>query len=375
MIIKEVRPHNWKWRDPTYWRDYLPREIRVHQKIDAKRPGDGKTLGHGNLLRHRGYRLMMRQRRYKLYLDFREGGDLYQGLKEHFERWKKRQAAGSTERLKIIPESLVWHVFSQLVDGCLVLQMGSIPPSTDPTWQPIAHLDISLANVFLEPPVEDEYPNCVLSDFGMAMYEMQQRDPESEPADNPQEYVLGHTSFKYPPEQQIVRGTYPDLTPLNEETDIWAIGAAIWYLIANRVVIGPHRELHFPDDMPRNVNVAEEDTGRLDALGATPFSGVEFPALEKHSPELKALVARCLNWEQEHRPSLNVLRAEINTFLGNHPEVRDSRNYEPLRMPILEDGLKVGDTFVRKRRQPAHDDLKRPEKNRQRVVEDEDAVD
>jgi serine/threonine protein kinase len=127
---------------------------------------------------------MMRQRRFKLYLDFREGGDLYQGLKEHFERWKKGQAAGNTERLKFIPESLLWHVFSQLVDTCLVLQLGSIPSSTDSTWQPIAHLDISLANVFLEPPREDEYPNCVLSDFGMAIYETQQRDSEAGLGDN-----------------------------------------------------------------------------------------------------------------------------------------------------------------------------------------------
>jgi hypothetical protein len=98
MVVKEVRPSGFKWRDPTFWREGLPREIRVHKKVDSSRPaagaGDavaGVGAGYANLPRQQGYRLMMQQRRFKLYLDFCAGGDLRAGLKAHFERWKKGQ--------------------------------------------------------------------------------------------------------------------------------------------------------------------------------------------------------------------------------------------------------------------------------------------
>ncbi|KAI4672281.1 uncharacterized protein J4E78_000781 [Alternaria triticimaculans] len=241
------------------------------------------------------------------------------------------------------------------------------PENAESAWPPITHLDISLSNIFLEPAADDAYPNCVLSDFGMAMYDLEQSDPAVRPSDNPQEYVLGHTSCKYPPEQQLARGTPPDLTPLNEKSDVWSIGAAVWYMIANRSVAGPQRELHYSEDMPQNVNIGEADHGRLDEPGAKPFEGLGFPALSKYSEELRSLVARCMNWEQEHRPDLATLRAKINAYLASHPKVKDSRDFGPLRMSNLEQGLGIGDTFVRKRRKPVAG-----KQARKRRKEDED---
>jgi hypothetical protein len=72
----------------------------------------------------------------------------------------------------------------------------------------------------------------------------------------------------------MVRGTAPEYTRLNEKTDIWAIGAAIWYLIANRILTGPHQEFHFPDDMPQNLPISAENRGRLDAPGVNPFGAI-----------------------------------------------------------------------------------------------------
>jgi hypothetical protein len=45
-----------------------------------------------------------------------------------------------------------------------------------------------------------------LSDFGMAMFDLEQSDPAARPTDNPQEYILGHTSLKYPPVSRIALG-------------------------------------------------------------------------------------------------------------------------------------------------------------------------
>lgn len=138
-------------------------------------------------------------------------------------------------------------------------------------------------------------------------------------------------------------------------------------MIANRSVAGPQRELHYSEDMPQNVNIGEADHGRLDEPGAKPFEGLGFPALSKYSEELRSLVARCMNWEQEHRPDLATLRAEINAYLASHPKVKDSRDFGPLRMSNLEQGLGIGDKFVRKRRKPVAG-----KQARKRRKEDED---
>jgi serine/threonine protein kinase len=148
----------------------------------------------------------------------------------------------------------------------------------------------------------------------------------------------------------MVRGTAPEYIRLNEKTDIWAIGAAIWYLIANRILTGPHQEVHFPEDMPQNLAISAENRGRLDVPSAKPFDG--YPAMEKYSDELKTLVARCLNWEQDDRPDSATLRTEIDNLLRDHAEVRKGTDHGPLRMANVEDGLGIGDVSARKRRLP-----------------------
>jgi hypothetical protein len=167
-----------------------------------------------------------------------------------------------------------------------------------------------------------------------------------------------------------VRGTPPDLTTLNEKTDIWSIGASIWYLIANRSVAGPQRELHYSEEMPQNVNIGEADHGRLDEPGVKQFEGFGFPALSKYSEELGSLVAHCLNWGQKHRPDLATLRAEIDEYLVSHPIVRDGRDFGPLRMPNVEHGLGIGDTFARKRREPVSE---KPSRKKQKKRDEENS--
>ena len=73
MVIKETE--NFKpsyWRDPMIWRDRLPQEIRIHQLVEERRAADPAMCRH--LIHMRAYRLLMRQRKYRLYLDLCTGG-------------------------------------------------------------------------------------------------------------------------------------------------------------------------------------------------------------------------------------------------------------------------------------------------------------
>jgi hypothetical protein len=46
---------------------------RIHKLIDENRP-EVAVPGYMNLIRHHEYRLMMAQKRFRLYLDYCEGG-------------------------------------------------------------------------------------------------------------------------------------------------------------------------------------------------------------------------------------------------------------------------------------------------------------
>jgi hypothetical protein len=122
---------------------------------------------------------MMRQQRYRLYLDLCEGGDLLHAINNRLDPWRINPT--------ILPEGFLWHVFSSRVDACLTLQRGDAPPGVprvcqsygtahrsakftklysnsyffgillryvlliqDPDWKPITHLDINLCNILLD---------------------------------------------------------------------------------------------------------------------------------------------------------------------------------------------------------------------------------
>jgi hypothetical protein len=72
MVFKESVPYELMWNNPEEWRNKLPREIEMHRRIDGSRTANS----HLNVIQHRGHRLMMTERRYRLYLDLCDGGGL-----------------------------------------------------------------------------------------------------------------------------------------------------------------------------------------------------------------------------------------------------------------------------------------------------------
>jgi len=87
MVVKEVRPPLVSWRNSIMWRfdqqqQRLPPQICIHRRIDANRAAaNGEDPEY--LIGHRGHRVMMKDRRSRIYMDYCEGRDLDDALAEH----------------------------------------------------------------------------------------------------------------------------------------------------------------------------------------------------------------------------------------------------------------------------------------------------
>jgi hypothetical protein len=156
---------------------------------------------------------MMRLRKYRMYLDFYEGGDLRKAMATHSANWED----GSNYTGNWLPEAFVWYVMKSLATACLVLQNGTTTDERVEGWRPITHLDIQLPNVLLDitDPVnegedEDESGQAtplvvpILADFGISFYSP---DNGGCPlSDNPEDYLWAPTRPTYPPVSDVRDG-------------------------------------------------------------------------------------------------------------------------------------------------------------------------
>ncbi|KAF2652769.1 hypothetical protein K491DRAFT_31418 [Lophiostoma macrostomum CBS 122681] len=327
MVVKEtcaLSASNWETQ--SMWRNKLPAEIDIHRRIEIARKNieDNDIGDHrfDHLVQFRGYRLLMRKRMYRLYLNL-YSGDLYEAALPHFQNWQYNDQFGTCGTNEKVPEEYIWYVFSALVDACLALQYGRSLDQT--TWEPITHCDLKLENVLLGRSDDSttKWPRPVVADFGHAFYETVDADP----AENPREYANWTVSDDYAPEQEPLRW-YPPVK-LNERTDVWGIGKILWCLITNsnqpparvlpggrRVVIDAlgNKHTRYPTvNWPYLYPTKEVLTGRW------------FTASRKYSGELKELVRRCLEYRQGARHSLIQLRNAIDRAFEKRPNLKTAR--------------------------------------------------
>ncbi|KAF2740089.1 kinase-like protein [Polyplosphaeria fusca] len=394
IAIKDATPTPSQWRDILQWWKELPREIAIHQLIDSDE-GDSTNP---NLLHHYGHRIMMRNQRYRIYLEYCALGNIYRPLRKdskdqkgkilygHFRKWQNwhetRAQAKQKQGPDAIPEGFIWYVAQSLVNACLLLQQGKTPGEdsdappgekrkgkkksgdnlapkdgskvwgpADGKWKPITHLDIQLTNIFLDTPdpsdpSADSWPRIVLADFGQAFFQRQfSTDPALE--DNPRDYSHMGYEPRYAPEQSyFVQEKYHTQYPrkLNEKTDVWLIGAVLWSLITNRYFDqGPvHEDPHMGDK--KKVRKAGDMMSICHPKPQVSYpilSGDELVRTGGYPEELADLIRRCLEWDQEGRPSLEKMRGEIQTFLDANPDIRDDRP-ELAMFDFDEDTVTVG---------------------------------
>jgi hypothetical protein len=60
------------------------------------------------------------------------------------------------DRLDVIPEAFLWHVFDQLVNAALVMHRGAVPLVGEGPWKEIVHKDLHLGNILLKPKAAEQ---------------------------------------------------------------------------------------------------------------------------------------------------------------------------------------------------------------------------
>jgi hypothetical protein len=138
MVAKDATMGNLhEWRDPKHWRDRVPKEIRVHQLVEERRKVNPEMCRH--LIRFRGHRLWMMQRRFRIYLDHYEGGNLNDFAYYHRDHMRENP----------LSEEFLWYMLASVVSASLVMHRGTTGDEPIEGWRPITHADLKPMNVFL----------------------------------------------------------------------------------------------------------------------------------------------------------------------------------------------------------------------------------
>ncbi|KAJ4993304.1 hypothetical protein SVAN01_01279 [Stagonosporopsis vannaccii] len=380
MVVKDNAALNRAaWRDPKNWRDGLPREIAVNRRIESRRIEEPEACQY--IVKYRGHRLLMEQRRFRLYANFAAGGNLTAAMMPYDRRWEKIKPEHVPVQ-RHLPEAFIWHFIKALATACLVLETGTLGDAPVDNWKPVFHLDFQTPNILLDlqakkrkAPADGESQHTPadpgktlkkrkadlqnleivpkLADFGLSFFDL---DFSKCPAldENPEDHVLTENESRYAPEHHHYNPDSPK--KLDTKTDVWGIGRVAWGLIVNRLEPdGPVRENGFLDEIYGNPlplsqndyqNMQVDDQYRQQVL----IGSSEWPASIHYSEELKELVRDCLKFYQQDRPTPKVILDRVKRHLDANPHLKEGAmdaDSTLLEFPYHR-GQEIGERFKRK---------------------------
>ena len=369
MAVKDAKAAEpTEWIDPMRWRDQLPREIALSQRLAAQ--DDAGIVG------FRGHRLNMADRRSRLYLDYADYGSAMDVLMAYYYQHgspaahvkkKQRLSNPSLPEPDCLPEPFIWYVFRSLVDMLVVLRHGT---RRDARWRPIVHLDLCLSNLLAGPPTGEDgkpilpsaaeasvtahgktcrvrdrsaWPRFVMTDFDTSLFDLQdEHDPYQ---DNPVHYTFpwpidddrdedgarGRCSPErsriYYQQRAATASSTTTTTPIDRHdpfagahnkyssaTDIWQLGQIIWCLLTN---------LTFGQDFRPKWEIPAHMDDRVHVSDCLPYTAADLrahfltgagaaPVTLRYSDELKDLVRACLAWDMADRVPLEALKSRVD---------------------------------------------------------------
>lgn len=146
MVIKDTKDAE-EFFNARFWRDRRPREVKIHQLLEA---GRSNGTGFDNVVRFRTYRLMMGHKRLRLFTDYYPGKDMNRSLRPMLKLYHRDGSVEPPSEFWIpLPERFLWEAFRDLVNACLVMQQGDVRDAKK-DWKPITHCDLHAANIMLD---------------------------------------------------------------------------------------------------------------------------------------------------------------------------------------------------------------------------------
>ncbi|RMZ70666.1 NEK kinase [Pyrenophora seminiperda CCB06] len=391
MVVKESRPRKDTWRDPLMWRGQLPREIKMHQLVDRSRTAAGEGTDHNTLIEHQGYRLMMNQQRYRIFLNYYEGSDLSKALIKHFRttynwyhkslpghrKWVSNRSEGSesssndsedgeesssdetenseesnssglewdakyycfrkaptgggqAELPELLPQGVIWKITSSLVKACQILHYGQVSQNGVQDTTP-GWNPIKHNDIKLNNIfVHPAMKEDEYPTFVLSDLGESFTDLDTNAGgitDNPLQYTFDDIDTRYPPVSDKI------VLIFNQDRTNTS-GRVMYDLLANGTFhcAAPRRFL------PPNKTIACSGSNNSPRnlarriLGGHFLPAEEFPTFLRYPDELKNLTASCLTWESAHRPSLLEMRRVIDAYLTSHPDIANDRSLGPMRV-------------------------------------------
>ncbi|KAL6711566.1 hypothetical protein ACN47E_004500 [Coniothyrium glycines] len=395
LAIKDTEPmaSRARWANPLEWRDNLPQELAIEQRLDAQKSG--------NINKFHGYRLNMKEMRYRMYHDVCDYGDLQSALHYYTIMHKSFPWTAGGAPKDFIPESFLWYVFRCLVDALLVMKKGNMDESGEyQPWKEIVHMDLCPANIFVAAPLDEDgrpnykafddsifpmrdgsalqeadrtkWPQIKIADFDSSFFELQDGDDTYQ--DNPFHYHIkdkpqeddepeGKVDGRYPPESfsnfwktvyeskelPVTRDfTAGEDVKITNASDVWQLGQTMWALINNLRHGGDFR-VHFDaeDRAPKRFLVDPELTpysrGTLDSAI---FTG-EYPnrITHKYSEKLRSLVKDCLAYEPADRIKIEDLSTQIDKARAELTLDHGEKEVVKLFLPDGSREAKIGNAY------------------------------
>jgi NIMA (never in mitosis gene a)-related kinase len=272
-----------------------------------------------------------------LYVEFCDRGSLDGLIRAYITRHN------NGDRSATVPECFVWHALIGLADGLAYLQSGvsiwqqknALP---DPQWTPILHRDIKPDNVLLRSRNtlgSKKYFYCVLSDFGLACDDRDERDPR---ADRHQvtRAKLGTKTFwapelcyhPYPrssagPGGEPKSSYFPPGQRHSKYSDLWALGASIYNLckIGNgtcHIQIDFNRIRTIPGMTPDRYVEGTESRER--------YLTIPHP----YSQELRHAILVATAWDPRQRPSPLSFIQRLDPLVRASGHANQGDDFEPL---------------------------------------------
>ncbi|SMQ45199.1 unnamed protein product [Zymoseptoria tritici ST99CH_3D7] len=216
-----------------------------------------------------------------LYLEYCGHGDLFNYVVE--------------QRKKYHPEAFLWSIFEDLVVAGLLFERGGLDSgAVAPGWALIVHRDIKMGNIFLgtsDRTTFQGYPTAKIGDFGAACFIADDDARQFEEFDNDN---FGTETAKAPEQfGEELFGRPNKKYKMSSETNIWAIGNAMWSL----------------------VNKTEGDdqlAGGFREDYQTPAAFTE-DVRTRYSSTLLDLIRSCIRYLPENRATLDDLRSAIQS--------------------------------------------------------------